>query len=508
MEIFGLNITRKVAEEDKEKKKKISPIPYDPDVGGISVASTATGGYFGHYVDMEGTTSDSEHDLILKYREAARQPECDSAISDIVDAAIASADKSAPVELDMEELDLPDNIKKQFLTEFNNILELLRFNQRSADMFRDWYVDGRCYFQIIIDEANPKKGILELRPVEPLNLTKVKEVQKKQDPKTKIEYEEIINEYYVYSDKINQKSAVNAKIGGVKLAKDSIIYSHSGITDPTRKRIVSHIHKAIKLVNQLRMMEDSLVVYRVARAPERRIFYIDVGNLPKGKAEEYVQNVVAKYRNKLVYNADTGNITDDRRHMSMLEDFYLPRREGGRGTEIDTLAGGENLGQIEDVIFFQKKLYKALNVPASRLEDDASYTFGRATEISRDEVKFQRFIDRIRKKFSSVFLDALKAQLILKGVIAKNEWESIAEKINVDFIDDNYFSELKEHEIMKERLEMADQITDKFLGKYYSVKWLRTNILRQSDEDMERMNKEIEAEIKSGVIASEEDEDF
>ena len=503
MEIFGLNITKKVAE--KEKTKRISPIPKNDDVGGITVSTTATGGYFGQYVDMEGTTSDSEHDLILKYRESARQPECDSAVSDIVDAAIASADKSAPVELQMDELDMPDSIKKEILEEFNKVLELYKFNQRSSDIFRDWYVDGRCYFHVIIDEANPKRGILELRQIEPLALQKVKEVKKTTDPKTKIEFEEIVNEYYIYSEKFNTKHATNHKIGGVKIAKDAIIFSNSGITDPTRKRIVSHLHKAIKLVNQLRMMEDSLVVYRVSRAPERRIFYIDVGNLPKNKAEEYIQNVVSKYRNKLVYDASTGEITDDRRHMSMLEDFYLPRREGGRGTEIDTLAGGENLGQIDDVVFFQKKLYRALNVPVGRLEEDATYAFGRATEVSRDEVKFQRFIDRLRKKFSSIFLDAHRTQLILKGIIKKSEWSEIGEKINIDFIEDNYFSELKEHEIMKERLEMASSFQD-LVGKYYSVKWLRANILRQSDEDIDRMNKEIEDEIKSGVLAAPDDD--
>jgi hypothetical protein len=507
MDIFGYNISKKVAESDKEKKKKISPVPHDPEVGGITVSTTATGGYFGQYVDMEGTTSDSEHDLILKYREAARQPECDSAVSDIVDASIASHDKSAPVDLVMEELDMPNSIKKQILTEFNNVLRLYRFNSLSSDMFRNWYVDGRCYFHVIYDESNPKKGILELRPVEPLHLTRIKEVQKRTDAKTKLEFEEIVNEYYIYSDKLTSKGyATNAKIGGTKIAKDAIIYSHSGITDPTRKRIVSHLHKAIKLVNQLRMMEDSLVVYRVARAPERRVFYVDVGNLPKNKAEEYVQNVVAKYRNKLVYDANSGDITDDRRHMSMLEDFYLPRREGGRGTEITTLPGGENLGQIDDVIFFQKKLYRALNIPASRLEEETAYTFGRATEVSRDEVKFQRFIDRLRKRFSTIFFDALKVQLILKGIITKEEWPDIAEKINIDYIEDNYFSELKEAEILKERLELANSINDQeLIGKYYSVKWLRQNILRQSDEDIDRMNKEIEEEIKSGVIKSEDD---
>lgn len=505
MELFGYNISKKVGDSSKRKDKIISPIPDKTDAGTLTVSQNATGAYFGQYVDMEGTNTDNEHDLIVKYREASRQPECDSAVSDIVDAAIASADKSAPVELQMEELDVGENIKKEIQEEFNRILELYKFNQRSADMFREWYVDGRLYFNVIIDEGNPKKGILELRPVDPLSLQKIKEVKKFTDPKTKVEIEQVVNEYYVYSEKFGQKQASVSKIGGIKIAKDAIIYSNSGVTDPSRKRVVSHLHKAIKLVNQLRMMEDSLVVYRVSRAPERRIFYVDVGNLPKHKAEEYVQNVVSKYRNKLVYDATTGDITDDRRHMSMLEDFYLPRREGGRGTEIDTLAGGENLGQIDDVVFFQKKLYRSLNVPLGRLEEDAAYAFGRATEVSRDEVKFQRFVDRLRKKFSSIFLDALRTQLILKGVIAKSEWDSIAESINIDFVEDNYFSELKEYEIMRERLNMAQEF-ENLVGKYYSVKWLRSNILRQTDEDIDRMNKEIEDEIKSGVLNAPDDE--
>tara|TARA_B100001093_G_scaffold333037_2_gene318027 strand:+ start:1674 stop:3194 length:1521 start_codon:yes stop_codon:yes gene_type:complete len=506
MEIFGLNITRKVVDNSKDKKNLVSPIPVTDDVGGIEVTSNATGQFFGQYVDMEGTTSDSEHELILKYREAARQPECDTAIADIVDQAIASADKSSPVELVLDELDQPDSIKKKMIEEFNNILQLFKFNNKAAELFRDWYIDGQIYFHAIVDEANPKKGIKELRYVEPLCLTKIKEIQKRVDPKTKVEISDIKSEYYVYTEKGKKGKGNAGTIGGVKIAKEAIISANSGITDPTRSRVVSHLHKAIKLVNQLRMMEDSLVVYRVSRAPERRIFYIDVGNLPKNKAEEYVQNVVAKYRNKLVYDASTGEVTDDRRHMSMLEDFYLPRREGGRGTEITTLPGGDNLGQIEDVTFFQKKLFRALNIPVSRLEDDAQYTFGRATEISRDEVKFQRFINRLRKRFSQIFFDALKTQLILKGIISADEWPSISETISLDFIEDNYFSELKEFEIMKERLTMASEF-ENLIGKYYSVGWLRRNILHQSDEDIDRMTKEIDTEMKAGILQSPDDEE-
>tara|TARA_A100001011_G_scaffold399430_1_gene508038 strand:- start:2600 stop:4144 length:1545 start_codon:yes stop_codon:yes gene_type:complete len=510
-EIFGYEITKKVGDKEKVKQsssKIVSPIPYDPEVGGISV-STATGGYYGQVYDLDGTHSDSENDLIIKYREAARQPECDTAISDIVDAAIATANKSAPVDLRMDDLDFPTSVKKEIIEEFNNVLELLKFNKRAHDIFKDWYVDGRVFFHMIVDPAAPKKGILELRPIEPLAMQRVREIKKVTDPKTKVEVEETVAEYYIYSEKFKSatnSSGASSKIGGVKIAKEAIITANSGLTDPSRKRIVSHLHKAIKLVNQLRMMEDSLVVYRVSRAPERRIFYIDVGNLPKNKAEEYVQNVVSKYRNKLTYDVTTGDITDDRRHMSMLEDFYLPRREGGRGTEITTLSGGENLGQIEDVVFFQKKLFKALNVPVSRLEDDASNVFGRASEISRDEITFQKFIDRLRKQFSNIILDSLRAQLVLKGIIQKTEWPEMAEKINIDFVEDNYYAELKEYEILKERLAMASEF-ENLIGKYYSVKWLRQNILQQTEEDIDRMNKEIEDEIKSGKIASDDEED-
>ena len=498
-ELFGYEISKKV---NKKEKEIVTPIPKLNDDGSATV--TVGGGYYGQVVDLSGTETLSDHELILNYREAAQQPECDAAISDIVDGALAAGDTSAPVDLMMDDLNQPNKVKKEILTEFNKILRLYKFNHRSADYFRNWYIDGRLYFNVVIDSANPQRGIVELRPIEATHISKVKEVQKTIDPKTKVEYEKVVDEYYVYSPTMDSGAQTT---GGIKFATDAIIQVNSGLYDSSRMRIISHMHKAIKLVNQLRYMEDSLVVYRVSRAPERRIFYIDVGNLPKGKAEEYVQQVVSRYRNKMVYDASTGNITDDRRHMSMLEDFYLPRREGGRGTEITTLSGGENLGQIEDVQFFQRKLYRALNVPLARLEQESSFTIGRATEISREELRFQKFIDRLRKKFSFMLIEALKIQLILKGIITESDWNDIEESINIDFLEDNYFAELKEFEIMRERLEMAQQMED-LVGKYVSNEYVRRVILKQSDEDIDNLNKQIENEKAEGGEEGEDDLDF
>ena len=362
---------------------------------------------------------------------------------------------------------------------------------------KEWYIDGRLYFHVVVNEAGLGKGIKELRQIDPLHLKKVKEIKKVLDPKTGAKIPKIVAEYYIYSEvgvtgAANSHGAGEANTG-VKIAKDAIVACPSGLFDCERNKIISHLHKSLKLVNQLRMMEDSLVMYRVSRAPERRIFYIDVGNLPKGKAEEYVQSIMSRFRNKLVYDSNTGEIRDDRRHMSMLEDFYLPRREGGRGTEITTLPGGENLGQIDDIEFFQKKLYRSLNVPIARLEQETNYAFGRPSEVSRDEVKFQKFINKLRKRFSFLLLDALRVQLILKGILKQSEWETIEEDILIDYIEDNYFSELKESEIVKERVETLN-LMDEFVGKYYSRAWIRKNILRQSEEDIKEIDKEIEEE--------------
>ena len=508
MELFGYNITKKVGTKDIAKEKEVVSFTPKPEDDGVS-STVAAGGYYGQYVDLDGTASSNDRDLIIKYREASQQPECDSAISDIVDAAIASSSIGAPAELILNKLDQPDSIKKQISEEFSSVLSLYKFNKTGENLFRKWYVDGRIYFHVIIDDKNPKRGIIELRPVESLFMKKIKEVKKVTDAKTDIAVQKIVNEYYVYSEDYSGSGAgvqtKNSAVSGVKISKEAIINVSSGLLDSTQKRVVSYLHKALKPVNQLRMMEDALVMYRVARAPERRIFYIDVGNLPKGKAEEYVQGIMNKYRNKIVYDASTGDIKDDRRHMSMLEDFWLPRREGGRGTEITTLPGGENLGQIDDILFFQKKLYKTLNVPVTRLDSDDSFNIGRASEISRDEVKFQKFVDRIRKKFSTILLEALRIQLILKGVISQNDWQDIAENIAIDFVEDNYFAELKENEILKERIDMLDSLSD-HIGKFYSTKWIRNNILRQTDEDIERINVEISDEGEESDEGGDEDE--
>lgn len=494
-ELFGFEINRKGS-----KQPELPSFVPNTDEDGVGVIST--GGHFGQYVDLDGDSAKNEVDLILKYRDIASHPECDAAVEDIVNEAIVGDNKSAPIEIIMDEMDdASDQVKKAIKSEFENIISLLRFNSYSHDIFRKWYVDGRLPYHIIIDNKNPKKGIQELRYIDPTKLRKIKEVEKDKDPKTGAEIIKKSEEYFLFQD-----AKMQSADQGLKIHPDSIAYCTSGMLDPSRKRILSFLHKAIKPVNQLRMMEDSLVIYRISRAPERRIFYIDVGNLPKGKAEEYLKNIMGQYRNKLVYDAKTGDIKDDRKHMSMLEDFFLPRREGGRGTEISTLPGGENLGQIDDIIYFQKKLYKSLNVPANRLEQESGFNLGRSTEITRDEVKFKKFLDRLRKRFSDLFLQLLKTQLMLKGIITKEDWLKWKEDIYFDFIEDNYFSELKEAEIIRERFEMLAQM-DEYVGKYVSNQWIRKNILRQNDDEIAEIQKQIESEKASGEIGDEE-EDF
>ena len=446
------------------------------------------GGHFGQYVDINGDQTKSEKELILKYRDISQHTECDAAVEDIVNEAIVSDDDSSPVSLIMNDLDQPDRIKKMINEEFEHVISMLNMNWYGHDIFRRWYVDGRLYYHKIIDEANPKNGLIELRSIDPTKIRKVRELKKEKDPKTGAEIIVGSTEYFIF-----QNESLGSKAQGLKIAKDAVAYVTSGLLDPSRKKILSHLHKALKPVNQLRMMEDSLVIYRLARAPERRIFYIDVGNLPKGKAEEYLRNIMAKYRNKMVYDAETGDMKDDKKHMSMLEDFWLPRREGGRGTEISTLPGGENLGQIDDIEYFRRKLYKSLNVPSGRLEQEQQFNLGRSTEISRDELKFQKFINRLRKKFSALFIDILKTQLILKGIVTNEEWEDIRSDISVDFLRDNHFSELKDAELLRERLGTLREI-DEYAGRYYSVEWIRKNVLMQNDEDIEDIIKQIDAE--------------
>jgi len=491
-ELFGFEIKRK---NDKDEEKKLSFVaPQEDDSAGYVINA---GGYFGQYVDMDGGKAKNDADLIMKYREIAMQPETDAAIEDIVNEAIVSDEDSAPVELILDDLEQPDRIKKLMQEEFDQIIKLLNFNWTGHDTFRRWYIDGRLYFHKIIDEKNPKRGILELRPIDPTKIRKVREVKEEKDPKTGAKLIKEVKEYYIYQDKNMSKSNQ-----GLKIAKDSICYITSGVLDPTRKRVLSYLQKALKPANQLRMMEDSLVIYRMSRAPERRVFYIDVGNLPKGKAEEYMRNIMSKYRNKLVYDAATGEMRDDRKHLSMLEDFWLPRREGGRGTEITSLPGGENLGQIDDVSYFQRKLYKALNVPIQRLEQEpAQFSLGRSSEITRDELKFQKFLGRLRKKFGTLFIDLLKTQLILKGVVTEDEWKDFSQEINIDYLKDTHFSELKESEILRERLGTLREL-DEYVGKYYSKEWVRKNVLQQTDEDIEEIDKQMEEE---GPEEGEED---
>jgi len=397
-------------------------------------------------------------------------------------------DDSAPVSLKMDDLDQSDKIKKLIIEEFQTVIELLNMNWQGHDIFRRWYIDGRLYFHKIIDEKNPKAGIIELRNVDPIKIRKIREVKEDKDPLTGTKMIKGVKEYYLYQNNSMSKSSQ-----GLKISKDAITYVTSGVLDPSRKRVLSYLDKAMKTVNQLRMLEDSLVIYRLSRAPERRIFYIDVGNLPKGKAEEYLRNIMTKYRNKLVYNASTGEMQDDRKHMSMLEDFWLPRREGGRGTEITTLPGGENLGQIDDIVYFQKKLYKSLNVPVNRLEQEAQFSLGRSSEITRDELKFQKFINRLRKRFSMLFMDLLQTQLVLKGIVTEEEWQEMKQFINIDYQKDTHFSELKESELLRERLGTLREM-DEYVGKYFSAEWLRKNVLMQSEEDIKMIDDQISAE--------------
>ena len=483
-ELFGFEIKRKRANEKDDEKKVSFVAPFDED-GGMQIAA---GGYYGQYLDLDANAAKDDRLLIRRYRDAAMQSECDAAIEDIVNEAIVADEDSSPVDLITDDVESGDKLKKVLKEEFDNILKLLNFNFYGPDIFRRWYVDGRLFYHIIVDEANTSRGIIELRPIDPTKMRKVKKLIKDKDPKTGADLVKGVEEYYVYQDDSLSKTQQ-----GLKIAKDSICYVTSGVLDPSRKKVVSYLHKALKPVNQLRMMEDSLVIYRLARAPERRIFYIDVGNLPKGKAEEYMRAIMTKHRNKLVYDAQTGAIRDDRKHMSMLEDFWLPRREGGRGTEITTLPGGENLGQIDDIVYFQKQLYKSLNVPINRLEQEAQFSLGRSTEISRDEVKFQKFINRIRKRFGTLFMELLKTQMLLKGLMNEEEWTEVKEQINIDYLQDTHFAELKDAEIMRERIATLRELDD-YVGKYYSVEWVRKNILQQTDEDIDQINQQMEQE--------------
>ena len=491
LKLFGFEL-RRVKEKEENKLKSIVPKVDDDGAGYV----TAAGSHYGQYLNMDGDDSKDNTQLVMKYRGVSMHPEVDMAIEDIVNEAITGSEMESSVDLVLDKIDnLSDSIKKQMREEFENVVSMLNFNELGHDIFRRWYVDGRIYFHLVVNESNLKAGIQEIRNVDAAKIRKVKQVKKKKDPKTGATIVTDTEEFFIYQEKAKSGN-VYSHGSGVKISPDAMCYVTSGLLNEDKKKIISHLHKALKPINQLRMMEDSLVIYRLARAPERRIFYIDVGNLPRGKAEQYMKDIMARYRNKLVYDAKTGEIKDDRKHMSMLEDFWLPRREGGRGTEITNLAGGENLGQIEDINYFQRKLFGSLNVPVSRMnEEQVSNILGRATEINRDELKFQKFIDRLRKRFSKIFLEILKKNCILKGIITEEDWESWKNDIVVNYVRDNYFAELKNGEILRERVQTLETMQNaNLVGTYFSKEWVMRNVLKLDDEDIQTMQKQISGE--------------
>jgi len=491
-ELFGFSITRQIKKADP-KQGFTQPQADD------GTQTIAAGGYFGQYLDQEGTAK-TEQDLIRRYREIALHPECDMAIEDIVNEAIVANELKDAIRLRLDEVPFGKEVRRKIEDEFKEVLRLMNFNTKGHDIFRRWYVDGRVYYHKVIDRESPRKGITELRYIDPRKIKKVREVRKKRPDGPMPHGLAIIDEYEEYY-LFNEKGIAGTTSGGIKIAPDTISFVPSGLIDQNKNMVLSYMHKAIKPVNQLRMIEDAAVIYRIARAPERRIFKIDVGNLPKVKAEQYLRDVMARYRNKLVYDASTGEIRDDRNYMSMLEDFWLPSREGGRGTDITTLPGGQNLGEITDIEYFRSKLYRSLNVPASRLEASQGFNLGRSTEITRDELKFTKFVQRLRKKFTELFNDILKTQLILKAVITEEDWHTLRDFIAYDFLQDGHFAELKESEMLLERIRLANEVRD-YVGKYYSVEYVRKNILKQSDRDIEDINTQIKKEIDDGIISA------
>ena len=491
--LFGFSISRDKNEQEQSVQQSFSP-PTNDD-GALTITSAA---YYGTYVDLDGTAK-NEVELISRYREMAMQPEIESAIDDIVNEAICQDDDGKIIDIVLDNLNESEKIKKAIRAEFQTILKLLNYNNMAQDIFRRYYIDGKMYYHIIIDRENPTQGIKELRYIDPRKLRKVREIKKKKDERTGVDVMDVINEYYIYNDKVTTGASSNFGPVGVRITTDSIISVVSGLMDSRRAVVLSYLHKAIKPLNQLRMIEDATVIYRISRAPERRIFYIDVGNLPKLKAEQYLRDIMVKYKNKLVYDANTGEVRDDRKFLSMMEDFWLPRREGGKGTEITTLPGGQNLGELEDVKYFEKKLYKSLNVPVSRLDPNQSgFSLGRVGEITRDELKFAKFVARMRNKFSDLFHQALRVQLVLKGVCTDEEWKQFKEHVHYNFIKDNNFSELKDAELMTQRLQLLQSV-DPYTGRYFSQAWIQRNVLRLNDDEIKVMQSEIEEEKEAGI---------
>lgn len=498
VQLFGFEISRKKQRQDnasQDETNKTFALPQNDD-GAVTIQS---GAYYGTYVDLDGVVR-NEIELITRYREMAMQPELETAIDEIVNEAIVNTAKDKAVEINMDDLKQPESVKKKIRDEFDVALKLLNFGNMGHEIFRRWYVDGRMFYHVIIDDKRTGEGILELRYIDPRRIRKIREIQKTKDPRTTIDVIKKINEYYLY----NERGIIGAHSNlGAKIATDAIINVNSGLMDSKRAMVLSYLHKAIKPLNNLRMIEDATVIYRLSRAPERRIFYIDVGNMPTIKAEQYLKDIMTKYRNKLVYDSTTGEIKDDRKHLSMLEDFWLPRREGGKGTEITTLPGGQNLGELEDVKYFERKLYKALGVPIGRLEQQpGGGILGRSTEITRDELKFAKFIDRLRNKFSTLFDDILRVQLVLKKVCTEEEWKEFKEDIYYDFKKDNNFDELKESELLMNRIATL-QAVDPYVGRYYSMQWVRKNILMMDDEDIEEISAQIEQEQAANTPVDE-----
>jgi len=485
-ELFGFSFKKKAVQE-----RAPSPIQPSSEDGATSYIA---GGYYGQYLDLDGNFK-TEYDMVKKYREMAMHPEVDSAIEDILHEAIVADQNDSPVEINLDNLDVSESVKGMIREEFDYIKNLFGFDSKAHEMFRRWYIDGRLYYHKVIDLDNPADGIKEVRYIDPSKIKKVRQITK---PKTADEFMKYdfgsSEEYFVYNPKGLNNTSANS---GIKIAKDAITYVTSGIMDTNRNIVLSYLHKGIKVLNQLRMIEDSLVIYRISRAPERRIFYIDVGNLPKVKAEQYLREVMGRYRNKLVYDAATGEIRDDRKYMSMMEDFWLPRREGGRGTEITTLPGGQNLGELTDVQYFQTKLYKALNVPAGRLDSGTAFNLGRSSEITRDELKFTKFVGKLRKKFGDLFNDSLKTQLILKSVITPEDWEDMKEHIQYDYLKDNHFTELKNLEMKTEQLNVLG-LMDPFVGKYFSIDYIRQEVLGMTEKQIEEMDMQMSDDIEMG----------
>ena len=482
MQLFGFEILKK---KDKEFDSIVAPNPQD----GSTVVNTGVnaGGYYGMVMDLDGVIK-NENDLIRRYREVATYSDCDSAVEDIVSESIVYNEEDQTVTINLDDVEISDTIKKKVRVEFDEILKLLKFQERGHEIFRSWYVDGRIYYHILLDEKNLKQGIVELRYIDPRKIRRIKNVVKSRTPQG-VEVVKEVQEYYLYND----KGITEQTTQGVKLSLDSVVYVPSGFLDANTGMMMSYLHKAIKPTNQLKMIEDSLVIYRISRAPERRIFYVDVGNLPKVKAEQYVNDIMNKFRNKIVYDATTGEVRDDRRHLSMMEDFWMPRREGGKGTEITTLPGGQNLGEIQDIEYFQQKLYRALNVPIGRLQETGGFSIGRAQEISRDEVKFNKFIVRLRQKFANVFTDALRIQVVAKNIMRPEEWDLIKQDIRYNFVEDNHYAELKDNEILMGRLQTLQQI-EPYLGRFYSMDWVRKNVLQLTEDEINEMQEQMDTD--------------